>query len=396
MFGFVLVLCAAAAATALPVFEFPAPTGPFSIGTVNLHLVDEKREETQVLRPRQRRELMVQVWYPAEYSGRTRFYRAPSETSFRQTRLALVKTHTSSGVPLADALPRYPVLVFCPSWSGSRDQNTFQTEELASHGFVVVGIDHPYGSELTIFPDERRVATALGDWMDFSTDETIKAAVRTANAQLDIRTADARFVLDELERLNRHDPSGLFTDRLDTTCVGIFGHSFGGAVAMEACRVDSRFAAGIDMDGCVFGGSAELGVRQPFLFMSDDTPVPGTAKLATLSELQQRRWRFLSQDLSNIRHSLATYGGYYMTVRGTRHMNFSDSPLSTPLKQRTGAGPISVTRAMRIINDYTLAFFNQFLKKQPQPLLDGPSSEYPEVELEVWRPGDTLQVHKTS
>jgi predicted dienelactone hydrolase len=395
-FGLGFVFCAAAAGTLLPVFEFPAPTGPFPVGTVILHLVDKNREETQGTRPGAHRELMVQIWYPAQYSGPARSLRSPSETSFRQTRLALVKTHASSGVPLAEAAPHYPVLIFCPSWNGNRDQNTFQNEELASYGFVVVGIDHPFASQLTVFPDGRRISTALGEWMDFSTDETVKAAVGRANTQLDIRTADARFVLDELERLNRQDPGGLLTDRLDIDRVGIFGHSFGGAVAMEACRVDSRFAAGINMDGCVFGGSAETGVRQPFLFMSDDTPIPDDGSLSVCSELHKRRWRFLKQDLNNIRHSLATYGGYYMTVRGTRHMNFSDSPLSSPLKQRTGAGPISVTRAMRIINDYTLAFFNQFLKKQPQPLLDGPSSEYPEVELEVWRPGDSLQAHRTS
>jgi predicted dienelactone hydrolase len=396
MFGCGLVLCAGAAATVLPVFAFPVPTGPFPVGTVTLHLVDERREETQSSRPGEPRELMVQLWYPAQYPGPARPFRVASETSFRQTRLALVKTHASSGVPLANAIPRYPVLIFCPSWHGSRDQNTFQTEELASHGFVVAGIDHPYATELTTFPDGRRIGTALDEWMDFSTDDMCKAAVRRANIQLGIRTADARFVLDELERLNNCDPDGLVTDRLDTACVGIFGHSFGGAVAMEACRLDSRFAAGINLDGCIFGRSAEDGVRQPFLFMSNDAPVPDIDSLAVLSESQQRRWRFLFHDLDNIRHSLVTYGGYYMTVRGTRHMNFSDSPLSTPLKQRTGAGPIPMTRAMRIINEYTLAFFNQFVRKQPEPLLDGPSPEFPEVEFEVWRPGDSLQVHKTS
>jgi predicted dienelactone hydrolase len=396
MFGFSFVLCAAAAATVLPVFDFPAPTGPFPVGTMTLHLVDESREETQSSRPGEHRELMIQLWYPAQYPGPTRSFRDSSETSFRQTRLALVKTHASSGVPLANAIPRFPVLIFCPSWQGSRDQNTFQTEELASYGFVVAGIDHPYATELTAFPDGRRIGTALGEWIDFSTGEAFEAAVRRANIQLDIRTADARFALDELERLNKCDAAGLFMDRLDTARVGIFGHSFGGAVAMEACRLDSRFAAGINLDGCIFGRAAEAGVRQPFLFMSDDTPIPSAETLAVSNKSQQRRWRFLTQDLSNIRHSLATYGGYYMTVRGTRHMNFSDSPLSTPLKQRTGAGPIPVTRAMRVINAYTLAFFNQFLRNQPQLLLDGPSAEYPEVEFEVWRAGDSQQVNKTS
>ena len=42
----------------------PAPTGPFPIGTVPLHLVDRSRPDP-VAGPGHHRELMVSVWYPA-------------------------------------------------------------------------------------------------------------------------------------------------------------------------------------------------------------------------------------------------------------------------------------------------------------------------------------------
>jgi hypothetical protein len=74
-----------------------------------------------------------------------------------------------------------------------------------------------------------------------------------------------------------------------------------------------------------------------------------------------------------------------MTIHGTRHMNFADSPLYTPIKRLTDAGPIDPRRAMQIIDAYTLAFFEQYLNKAPAPLLEGPSPKYPEVELEVHR-----------
>ena len=67
-------------------------------------------------------------------------------------------------------------------------------------------------------------------------------------------------------------------------------------------------------------------------------------------------------------------------------MNFCDSPLYSKIKRLTGAGPIDVARAMRIINDYTIAFFSQYLMMQPQGLLEGPSPQYPEVHFEVWQP----------
>ena len=148
------------------------------------------------------------------------------ENALRSGRSALVRTHASWGPPVSTS-PRHPVVLFCPSWTGRKNQNTVQAEELASHGFVVVGIDHPYATALTVFPDGRAIAGALGGFLDCSTDESLAASLRVADEQLRLRLADARFVLDELERLDRDDPGGLFTGRLDLGRVGIFGHSFG-------------------------------------------------------------------------------------------------------------------------------------------------------------------------
>src|SRR5262249_43974891 len=210
-----------------------------------------------------------QVWYPAEWAGPGRPYRTPAETEFKKRHLALVKTNAATGVPVASAQARYPVVIFSPAWTGRRNQNTVQAEELASHGFVVVGIDHPYGTDLTIFPDGRMARTTLGDFLDCATDETVQESVRTAEAQLRIRAADVCFVLDELERLDRSDLQDILTGRLDTSRVGIFGHSFGGAVAAEVCLIDARFQAGINLDGLIFGEPTRQRIGKPFLFLCD-------------------------------------------------------------------------------------------------------------------------------
>jgi len=58
-----------AASTALPmlipIFRFPTPTGPYAIGTLTYHWIDAGRPEVFTADPDDRRELMVQVWYPA-------------------------------------------------------------------------------------------------------------------------------------------------------------------------------------------------------------------------------------------------------------------------------------------------------------------------------------------
>src|SRR5262249_17236231 len=152
-------------------------------------------------------------------------------------------------------------------------------------------------------------------------------------------------VLDELEQLNRNDPEGLLTEKIDTARVGVFGHSFGGAVAAEVSIADDRFKAGINFDGLLFARAKAEGVSKPFLFCNDDTPIPSTGGLARAPGGRKRVLTLIYQDAQAIRRSLASHGGYWMAVRGASHTNFSDAPLYTPIKRLTKAGSIDARRA---------------------------------------------------
>lgn len=78
---------------------------------------------------------------------------------------------------------------------------------------------------------------------------------------------------------------------------------------------------------------------------------------------------------------------YGITVRGTTHFDFTDLFLYSPVLKFTQAfGPIDGYRMVNIINGYTLAFFDEYLKGEMSPLLDGPSSDYPEVTIEIRNP----------
>jgi hypothetical protein len=372
-----LLLC-----SLLPAFDFPPVTGAFPVGTVQLRLTDPSRAETFPSDPPVQRELMIQIWYPAaSVSGRRAQYLSRSATALKTSHLALVHMHSVASAPFASRCPDrgFPVLLFLPSWVGGKAQNTFQTEELTSHGFVVVGMDHPYGTKLTVFDDGRMVRSTLGDFLDVSSDETLAGTREIAEKELRIRTLDVRFVIDELTRLNNHDPTGLVTGKLDLTRIGIFGHSFGGAVAAQSCFIDPRLQAGINMDGILLGEVTDKGVRQPFLFMSDDTPPPTAIDLESPSPRRRCRSRLIQRDLFHIEQSLAAHGGYYMAIEGAHHMNFSDAPLFCPVKRLTGAGPVKVRRAMRIINAYTLAFFRHHLTGTPEPLLETEPAPFVEV-----------------
>ena len=376
-----VVLCAA-----LPVFQFPMPTGPFQVGTEARHLIDPYRRETLSGNPSDPRELMVQIWYPVDpsFRGKRAQYRTKQVTSWRTGQLALVKTNAYLGAPIASAQQSYPILVFSPSWSGQRVQNTFQVQELASHGYIVVGMDHPYGTDVTLFPDGRIARTKLGVGEDYSSQEAFEHFVREAEQQVKVRAEDARFVVDKLEEFNRQDPKGLLTGKLDLNRIGIFGHSLGGSVAAEACWLDARFKAALDMDGMVAGESAREGSNCPIFFMMEEDVLPAKTALATLSSRDRRVAEFGYEQADLMEVSLNKSGGYRMEIQGTTHRNFSDSPFFSPLKSLTGAGSIPTKRCAQIVNQYSLAFFDKNLKGQAEPMLQNAFHEFPEARLKVW------------
>ena len=366
--GFGLLVVAAVLGTLLPVFHLPKPTGPHPVGTVTLHLVDTARHDPRTNRADGRRELMVQLWYPAERAGPGCTYRTFAETTLKTQHLARVRTHAALGVPVATLPARHPVVLFSPAVNGRRNHNTVQAEELASHGFVVVGIDHPYDTDLVVFPDGRTARFA--------------GVAVTAEERLQTRVADARFVLDEIERLDRADAPGPFTGRFALSRVGIFGHSFGGAVAAELCLTDPRVAAGVNFDGTIYGEAAKRGYGKPFLFFYEDVPPPTADDVASATGAARQELIESMEDDHNIRRGLAEQHGQLITVRGTRHVNYCDSPLYSPLWRYARGGPISPARTMEIVNAYLLSFFRRQLKGEEDGLLDSTSPPYPEVVIE--------------
>ncbi|CAN5139999.1 carboxylic ester hydrolase [soil metagenome] len=387
-----LLLVAGLLANLLPVFKLPTPTGSFRTGTVTRHLIDHQRQELQGDRPGGPRELMIQIWYPTNQVGQAKTYRDSGEVSWSKQHLALVRTHSAEDVALAPAPKRFPLLIFTPSWTGRRNQNTTQAEELASHGFIVVGIQHPYSADLTVFPDGRKARSTLGEFLDCTSDESVAHSVQVARDQLELRTADVRFVLDTLERLDREEPEGLLHQRIDFDRVGVFGHSFGGAVAAETCRVDPRVKAGIDYDGLIFGGVLDHGVGKPFLFLMDGTPVPTNQELEQTTGPWHRELVLMAENFDLIRHNPAAEG-YWASLKGANHMNYSDSPFYTPIRKLSHAGTIDPVRAEKIINACTLSFFNKYLNHDDNRLLDGPERRFPELEMESLYVKERTQAH---
>lgn len=367
---------AAALPALLPVFRFPPPGGPHAVGTVTLHWVDEDRPERLAADTQKRRELMVQIWYPA--SAAPTLPRAPyvegeilgpvlrllRMPAFMLSHLKYVHTNARASAPVAEGEPRYPVLLFSHGRGGFRGHNTRLVEELASYGYVVAAIDHPYAATGVFFPDGRLVSM-----------HPRMADREFVDAAIPYLVQDARFTLRQLDVLNEADP--LLAGRLDLDRVGIFGVSLGGEVSAEACRVEPRLQACLVMDVWMPRDVLQEGLTQPTMFITRDAET-----------MRREGWPedVVEETLGTMRsvYDRLPGDGYFVRVPGMFHNDFSDAPMFTPLTRWLGAtGPMPAHRKHAIMNAYTLAFFDRHLKGQTAPLLDGPAKQYPEVLFEM-------------
>lgn len=384
--GMLLLAVATCAASAvMPMFRLPKPTGPYLIGTRILHLVDSQRLESVSGSPQKARELMVQVWYPAAPSHQPYApYRLRSETTLLSSYQSVLATHSRWNAPVVSAGAGFPVILFNPAWTGRRTQNIFLVEDLASHGYVVVGIDHTGNSSPIAFPDGHVETTVYVPQMDFATNslEEIEAeGERESNRQ----TADDIFVLNQLEKMNA-DPASPFYRRLDTEHVGALGHSFGGSVAAQASLDDSRIRSALDLDGSLWGEVQRKGLPKPFMMITEDGATYPPELLKQSNELRIDD-ALDKSDAAMIR----MYGGYRVVLHGSTHTSFTDHNLLSPFKSLSGVGTIPAGREYAIIRDYALAFFDKTLRGQDPPLLHQTGSPIPEAFVEIIPPGKDRQ-----
>ena len=379
--GGMLLLAAGACVLSafLPMFRLPAPTGPYLIGTQILYLVNDHPPAHAVLRKDGTRELMIQVWYPAAPSNAARApYRRLSETSLLSTYQSVLWTHARLNAPFAGNGSPFPLLLLDPEWNGRRTYFTYLVEDLVSHGYVVVGIDHTGNSGPTAFPDGHVGQPDPDPGLDFLSHTFAEVNAYGAQQQA-VQVSDARFVLDQLQRFNQ-DSSNRLYGHLDMNRVGAFGHSFGGSVSAQACLEDARIKSALDMDGSLWGPVQQLGLTKPFMMIEEDVNLsPPPEQLKDQNALFSHLF-----DLSDA-VMMSKSGAYHVTVHGSTHSSFTDRSLFSPWKRYSGEGDIPAYREYAIIREYVLAFFDKTLNGKDSPLLDEANHPFPETSMEILR-----------
>lgn len=347
----------------------PVPTGPYPVGTVPLHLVDTSRPDP-VAGPGHHRELMVAVWYPARVVERhpPAPWTSPAVARALLTSLGFPAdvavapvTAGHQGAPVLRTGRRLPVVVFSHGAHDHRADTTIVVQELASHGYVVVTVDHTYDA-FSVFPDGRLTVP-----LD-----------QPALTPRDF-ASDIRFVLDRVEDLaagrdpgagHRPLPAGL-PGALDPQRIGMFGWSKGASATAFVMSQDRRVRAGLGFDGPM-QPTVATDLDRPFMLMTAENSRATRPSVAEFwSHL--RGWRLDIQAEGAVHSSYCD--GQVLIPQLAQAVGMSEEEL------RGWIGTLDPARAVRIQQAYPLAFFDLHLRHRRGHLLDGPCPAFPEVKF---------------
>ncbi|WP_156033169.1 hypothetical protein [Sediminibacter sp. Hel_I_10] len=388
-----LLLLAWSLPNILPVFSLPTPTGKYKIGSDYMHLKTDRAEQITE-NTDDKRELMIKVWYPANIKdedkepylndgdriGFAEKYGLPKSTF---NYLNYVETHTYRSPKVANQ--KFPVLIFSHGSYSKASGYYAIIEEIVSHGYIVLNINHTYESTGTLFPDGTiKLYSKEYDEKYVSTQEMAELAWKSQQDFNNAKTESEKFTVSQnilknyiaseitkrwskditsvIDTLKTWNKSSFLANHLDTNKIGVFGHSQGASAIGQSLLEDDRIIAGLNLDGVQWGNMIDSTLNKPFLYMSSEwvPPHPNFNKYAFRNG------------------SSAAF--YKAKINNSGHASFMDIPLMVNLQLINEAGTINPNRAYMITTDAILQFFDMYLLNKPTNLMDL-KTKYSEFEI---------------
>ena len=357
--GMVGALLLVAPAWALPVVELPPPTGPYQVATTSFEVRSQDRLEDYGTTPGEFRRVMVQVWYPGVVSEGAE----PLSPWIADLEVVGPALSDTLGIPgffldytrftpshsFEQAVPyqgKIPVIIYSHGWRLFRNAAIHQMESLASHGYLVIAVDHTHGSVATVFPDGEIALLdpqALPDHEEVG-DEIFEAA---AIQLLETYSDDLRMVIGSLEE-GVSGPFRSLAAIADLDRLGIYGHSLGGGAAVRTCLLEAACEVVASLDGWVepirsTELSRELDVPSMFIRSDPWRKLENDQVLRGLVERSNRR-------------------SYWIGVENTVHSDLILAPAITPVAGWLGLrGSMPAAQVFAIIDRYLVSFFDRHL-----------------------------------
>ena len=320
----------------LPAWLFPpheplSPTGPYAVATERSTYVDKTRAEPFSISGEDRKVNAV-FWYPQN----------------------------------ADSAQTYPLVVFSHGALGTENSNESLFLELASHGYVVVSIGHPYHA-LWTEDEDGHITFASMDYVqelqreDAKTDK--KQSYRYYQKWMEVRTSDIHFVMDTILKNAVSGADGVYV-LIDVERMAVMGHSLGGSAALAMPRQRDDIDAVIALESPFLYDI--VGVENnEFVWLDEAYPVP------VLNVYSDASWSHLSEWTQYARNdellSSPQTKAINLHLSGAGHFSLTDLPLASPLLVRWlegGEGTRDSAEYLKDLNRACLEFFDRYLKRQ--------------------------------
>lgn len=320
-------------------------TGPYDVAQTSAILIDDNRIETFET-DGSYREVPAYFYYPVLEEGETE---------------------------------NCPLVIFSHGAFGYYQSNTSTYMELASNGYVVISLDHPYHSFFTKDTSGKTITvdpTFIQDVMRVSDGKASETeTIALSHEWMDLRLGDMNFVIDTVkeakETAQLSETNWYVADETtgktilevlamtDTETIGLMGHSLGGASSVTMGRTRDDIDAVIDLDGTMLG--EELAYENgEYVFYEEEYPIP---LLSVNSELHHQECEEVEALYVNNVVIANAKDSQYTYFVGSAHMNFTDLPLfSPPLARMLGVGEVDPTECIMNMNEVVRNYFDYYLK----------------------------------
>jgi predicted dienelactone hydrolase len=379
----------------------------------NFEFTDESREEG--FAPGTKRRLMARIWYPAaKTEGEPRLLFTDSELDHFAADFNKVipmdkavvdarrgvQTFSYPDAPIATDQESYPLLVFSHGGFSHPNQNTALMEHLASHGYIVMSVAHPFLASGLIYPngDLVRLDEKLAkdfthqvfntNYMDMFMAPDKARRLEELYIQYDSFVLAPHFIVWRDDMIAAVDviesgevPSNVqpIAKRVDLNRLGYFGMSFG-ACGAAAAHKDLRAKAAVNIDGGNWDiALVDAEVRVPALILHNDDDL-ALASLGMEGEMFPHS--------SFVYERLETFGDREDVVRvmtvGSTHTDYTDRALIPEelreiSRTKGEAGSIDGMRMIHIMNDWVKAFFDRYVLDDEAAFPADLYERYPEV-----------------
>ncbi len=275
----------------------PPLTGSFSVGNTRLMIQRSK----QVLGDS---EIEIEIYAPTRVNKDKLFFLRKEakldQVLFSTEQLNSLFSHSSFQL---EPIEKMPVLIFSHGFGVDPIQYRLLCENIASHGYVVLNLNHPSSSAFAPFSED----ALKNDFMRLSSSEFVDYTDRLAH----IQESNIQFVIDLLQH------NDLLKYYIDADKIMLAGHSLGGESSIIVANQNPKIAGCINLDG--LAGNKETrqkGLQEvPVLTILSDKDYYLTSNTQEEEEKQQyiKEWTNFHKKSTN---------SEMLTLNKVEHMDF--------------------------------------------------------------------------